>query len=102
MDPANGMEAIREVSLDVGEGADIIMIKPALAYLDVIARVRDEIELPLAAYNVSGEYSMLKAAAEKGWIDYNRVMMETLLGIRRAGADIIVSYHALEAAKLLK
>ncbi len=102
MDPANLQEAIREVTLDVGEGADIIMVKPALAYLDVIARVRDEIDLPLAAYNVSGEYSMLKAAAEKGWIDHDKVMMETLLGIRRAGADIIITYHALEAAKLLR
>ncbi len=101
MDPANVQEAIREVSLDVGEGADIIMVKPALAYLDVIARVRDEIDLPLAAYNVSGEYAMLKAAAQNGWLDYDRVMMETLTGIRRAGADIILTYHALDAAKLL-
>jgi porphobilinogen synthase len=101
MDPANVQEAIREVTLDVGEGADIIMVKPALAYLDIIARVRDEIDLPLAAYNVSGEYAMLKAAAEKGWIDHDRVMLETLLGIRRAGADIIITYHALEAARLL-
>jgi porphobilinogen synthase len=102
MDPANVQEAIREVSLDVGEGADIIMVKPALAYLDVIARVRDEIDLPLAAYNVSGEYAMLKAAGNQGWIDYDRVMMETLLSIRRAGAQIILTYHAKEAAKLLR
>jgi porphobilinogen synthase len=102
MDPANALEAVREVSLDVAEGADIVMVKPALAYLDIIARCREEVELPLAAYNVSGEYSMLKAAAEKGWIDYDAVMMETLMGIRRAGADIIISYHALEAAKLLR
>jgi porphobilinogen synthase len=101
MDPANSLEAIREVSLDVEEGADIIMVKPALAYLDIIARVRDEFELPLAAYNVSGEYSMLKAAGERGWIDYDRVMMETLTGIKRAGADLILTYHALEAAAIL-
>jgi len=101
LDPANLEEAVREVTLDVGEGADIVMVKPALAYLDVIARIREEIDLPLAAYNVSGEYAMLKAAAQKGWIDYERVMMETLLGIRRAGADIILTYHAKEAARLL-
>ena len=102
MDPANAQEAIREVTLDVSEGADMIMVKPALAYLDVIARVREEVDLPVAAYNVSGEYAMLKAAAEKGWIDYDAVMMETLLGIRRAGADIILTYHAKEAARLLR
>lgn len=101
MDPSNAKEAIREVSLDVGEGADIVMVKPALAYLDVIARISEEVDLPVAAYNVSGEYAMLKAAADKGWIDYDRVMMETLLGIRRAGADIIITYHAKEAARLL-
>ena len=101
MDPANGREAIREVTLDVQEGADIVMVKPALAYLDVIARVREEVDLPVAAYNVSGEYAMLKAAAERGWIDGDRVMMETLLGIRRAGADLILTYHAKEAARLL-
>jgi porphobilinogen synthase len=102
MDPANAREAIREVSLDVAEGADMVMVKPALAYLDIIARVRDEVDLPVAAYNVSGEYAMLKAAAERGWIDYDRVMMETLVGIRRAGADVILTYHAKEAARLLK
>ncbi|MCA1664039.1 MAG: porphobilinogen synthase, partial [Myxococcales bacterium] len=102
MDPGNGHEAIREVSLDVGEGADIIMVKPALAYLDVIARVRDEIDLPIAAYNVSGEYAMLKAAAEKGWIDHDRAVLETLLSIKRAGADMILTYHAKEAARLIK
>ena len=102
MDPANAREAIREVSMDVAEGADIVMVKPALAYLDIIARVRDEVDLPVAAYNVSGEYALLKAAGEKGWIDYDRVMLETLLGIRRAGADIILTYHAKEAAKLIK
>ena len=101
MDPANVREAIREVALDVEEGADIVMVKPALAYLDVVAEVRREFDLPVAAYNVSGEYAMLKAAAEKGWIDYERTMLETLLSIRRAGADIIVSYHAKEVARLL-
>ena len=101
MDPANIREAIREVGLDVEEGADIIMVKPALAYLDVIGEVRREFDVPIAAYNVSGEYAMIKAAAEKGWIDHDRVMMETLLSIRRAGADIILTYHAKEAAKLL-
>jgi porphobilinogen synthase len=101
MDPANAREAIREVTLDASEGADIVMVKPALAYLDIIRTVRDEVDLPLCAYNVSGEYSMLKAAGERGWIDYDRVMMETLLGIRRAGADTIITYHALEAARLL-
>jgi porphobilinogen synthase len=101
MDPANVREAIREVALDVEEGADIVMVKPALAYLDVIAEVRREFDLPVAAYNVSGEYAMLKAAAEKGWIDYDRVMMETLVSIRRAGADLILTYHAKEAARLL-
>jgi porphobilinogen synthase len=101
MDPANGHEAIREVTLDVQEGADFIMVKPALAYLDVIARVRDEIDLPIAAYNVSGEYAMLKAAAERGWIDHDRAVLETLTAIKRAGADIILSYHAKEAARLL-
>ena len=90
---------MREVALDVEEGADIVMVKPALAYLDVIAEVRGEFDVPIAAYNVSGEYAMLKAAAEKGWIDYDRVMMETLLSIRRAGADIILTYHAKEAAR---
>jgi porphobilinogen synthase len=102
MDPANQHEAIREVTLDAQEGADIIMVKPALAYLDVIARVRDEVDLPIAAYNVSGEYAMLKAAAEKGWLDHDRAVLETLLSIKRAGADMILTYHALEAARLLK
>jgi porphobilinogen synthase len=101
MDPANGHEAIREATLDVEEGADVIMVKPALAYLDVIARLRDEIDLPIAAYNVSGEYAMLKAAAEKGWIDHDRAILETLTAIRRAGADMILTYHALEAARLI-
>ncbi len=101
MDPANIREAIREVALDVEEGADLIMIKPALAYLDVIAEVRGEFDLPIAAYNVSGEYAMLKAAAEKGWIDYEKAVIETLLSIRRAGADVILTYHAKEAAEFL-
>jgi porphobilinogen synthase len=102
MDPANSQEAIREVTLDVGEGADIIMVKPALAYLDIIARVRDEIDLPIAAYNVSGEYAMLKAAAANKWIDHDRAVLETLTSIKRAGADMILTYHAKEAAKLLR
>jgi porphobilinogen synthase len=102
MDPANGHEAIREVSLDVSEGADIIMVKPALAYLDVIARVRDEVDLPVAAYNVSGEYAMLKAAAERGFLDHDRAVLETLTSIKRAGADLILTYHAKEAATLLR
>jgi porphobilinogen synthase len=101
MDPANGQEAIREVVMDAEEGADVIMVKPALAYLDVIARVRDEVDLPVAAYNVSGEYAMLKAAAERGWIDHDRAVLETLTAIQRAGADMILTYHALEAARLL-
>lgn len=101
MDPANVREAIREAALDVEEGADIVMVKPALAYLDVISEVRREFDVPVAAYNVSGEYAMLKAAAEKGWVDYDRVMLETLLSIRRAGADLILTYHAMEAARLL-
>ena len=102
MDPANVAEALREVSMDVAEGADIIMVKPALAYLDVIRAVSDEVNMPIAAYNVSGEYAMIEAAAEKGWIDRDRVIMETLTGIRRAGADTIISYHAPYACKLLQ
>ncbi len=101
MDPANVREAIREVALDIEEGADLVMVKPALAYLDVIAEVRREFDVPVAAYNVSGEYSMLKAAAARGWIDHDRTMMETLLSMRRAGADFILTYHAKEAARLL-
>ena len=89
------------MTLDVEEGADIVMVKPALAYLDVIHQVREEFDYPIAAYNVSGEYAMVKAAAERGWIDGERVMMETLTAIRRAGADMILTYHALEAARLL-
>lgn len=101
MDYANVAEAIREASMDVAEGADIIMVKPALAYLDVIRSVSDEINMPVAAYNVSGEYAMIEAAAEKGWIDRDRIILETLTGIRRAGADMIISYHAPYACKLL-
>ncbi|HWU86960.1 MAG TPA: porphobilinogen synthase [Kofleriaceae bacterium] len=101
MDPANVAEAVREVAMDVAEGADVVMVKPALAYLDVIRAVSDEINMPVAAYNVSGEYAMIEAAAERGWIDRERVVLETLTGIRRAGADIIITYHALYAAKLL-
>jgi porphobilinogen synthase len=101
MDPANVEEAIREVALDIEEGADIIMVKPALAYLDVIARVKAEFGYPTAAYHVSGEYAMLKAAARNGWIDEPRAMMETLTSIRRAGAEIIITYYAREAARAL-
>jgi porphobilinogen synthase len=101
MDPGNVREALKEVALDVEEGADMIMVKPALAYLDIIRAVRERFELPVVSYNVSGEYSMLKAAGQNGWIDYERVMMETLTSIKRAGSDLIITYHALEAAKLL-
>ena len=102
MDPANVEEALREVAEDIEEGADIVMVKPALPYLDVIARVKAEFGCPTAAYNVSGEYSMLKAAEANGWIDGPRAMMEMLTGIRRAGADIIITYFAREAARLLR
>jgi porphobilinogen synthase len=102
MDPANGAEALREVGLDVDEGADIVMVKPALPYLDVIARVRQEFGLPLAAYSVSGEYAMIKAAAQLGWLDEERCMMEALTAIRRAGADLIITYFAREAARVLE
>jgi len=101
MDPANAEEAIREVALDVEEGADIVMVKPALAYLDVIHRIRQEYDLPVAAYNVSGEYAMIKAAAQMGWLDGSKVMMETLTAIKRAGADMILTYFAIEAAKAM-
>ncbi|MEO5896291.1 MAG: porphobilinogen synthase [Vicinamibacterales bacterium] len=102
MDPANIEEALREVELDLDEGADIVMVKPAMAYLDVIARVKAEFGVPTAAYHVSGEYAMLKAAARNGWIDEPRAMMETLTSIHRAGADIIVTYYAREAARALR
>ena len=101
MDPGNVEEALREVALDIEEGADIVMVKPALTYLDVIARVKAEFGLPTAAYHVSGEYAMLKAAAQKGWLDEPRAMMETLTSIKRAGADIIITYYAREAARAL-
>ncbi len=101
MDPANTDEAIREISLDVAEGADIIMVKPALPYLDIIYRAKQEFDLPLAAYNVSGEYSMIKAAAQAGWLDEEKTMLETLTAIKRAGADIIITYWAKDAARLL-
>ena len=102
MDPANFLEAIREVTMDIEEGADIIMVKPALAYLDIICRVREETDLPVAAYNVSGEFSMIKAAEKMGWIDGPRAMMETLTAIKRAGADLILTYFAIDAAKELQ
>jgi porphobilinogen synthase len=101
MDPANLREALREIELDVEEGADMIMVKPAMPYLDVIAAARQRFDLPLAAYQVSGEYAMIEAAARNGWIDHDRVMMESLLSIRRAGASIILTYYAKQAAKLL-
>jgi porphobilinogen synthase len=102
MDVANSTEALREVALDIDEGADIVMVKPALAYLDVIQRVKQEFDWPVAAYNVSGEYSMIKAAAANGWLDEKRAMMETLTAIRRAGADFILTYFAKDAARLLR
>jgi len=102
MDPANVEEALREVELDLDEGADIVMVKPAMTYLDVIARVKSEFGVPVAAYHVSGEYAMLKAAARNGWIDEPRAMLETLTAIRRAGADIIITYYAREAARALR
>jgi porphobilinogen synthase len=102
MDPANAYEALREVGLDIDEGADIVMIKPALPYLDVIARVKGEFGLPVAAYSVSGEYAMIKAAGQLGWLDEERVMMEALVSIRRAGADLVITYFAKDAARLLE
>ena len=102
MDPSNVREALREVDLDIEEGADIVMVKPALAYLDVIQRVREHCNVPIAAYNVSGEYAMIKAAAQQGWIDERRIVMEVLTGIRRAGADMIITYFAPQVAKWLQ
>lgn len=102
MDPPNAEEALREVELDIAEGADIVMVKPALPYLDIIRRVKEKFGYPVAAYNVSGEYAMIKAAALNGWLDEERVMMEALTGIKRAGADIILTYFAKDAAKILK
>ena len=101
MDPANSRESIKEVYLDIAEGADIVMVKPALAYLDIIAKVKEATDLPVAAYNVSGEYSMIKAAAQMGWIDEKQVMLETLLSMKRAGADIILTYFAKEVAQII-
>jgi len=102
MDPANALEAIKEVSLDIEEGADMVMVKPALPYLDIIYRVRQICDIPVAAYNVSGEYAMLKAAGEKGWLDSTRCMMEMLISIKRAGADLILTYFAKDMAKILE
>jgi len=102
MDPANAREALKEVALDLEEGADMVMVKPALAYLDIIRRVRDAFDVPVAAYNVSGEYAMVKAAAQNGWLDEKRVVLEILTGIQRAGADILLTYHAKDVARWLK
>jgi porphobilinogen synthase len=102
MDPANTDEALREVAQDIAEGADIVMVKPALPYLDVLFRVKETFGMPTAAYNVSGEYSMVKAAASMGWVDGERVMMEMLTGIKRAGADMILTYFAKDAARYLE
>jgi porphobilinogen synthase len=102
MDPANAREALKEVEMDLDEGADMVMVKPALPYVDIIRRVRDEFDVPVAAYNVSGEYSMVKAAVQKGWLDEQRVVTEILTGIQRAGAEIILTYHAKDAARWLR
>jgi porphobilinogen synthase len=102
MDPANGDEALREVALDLAEGADVVMVKPAMAYMDIIRRVKERFGVPVAAYNVSGEFAMVKAAAQRGWIDERRVALEILTGIKRAGADMILTYHATDAARWLK
>jgi porphobilinogen synthase len=102
MDPANAEQALREVALDIGEGADIVMVKPALAYLDIVRRVKDRFGVPVAAYNVSGEFAMVKAAAQNGWIDERRITLEILTSIKRAGADMILTYHALDAARWLR
>jgi len=102
MDPANGMEAMREIALDIDEGADIVMVKPALPYLDIIARAKGEFGVPLAAYSVSGEYAMIRAAGRLGWLDESRVMMEALTSIRRAGADIVITYFAKDAARIIE
>jgi len=102
MDPANGDEALREVAIDLAEGADLVMVKPALAYLDIARRIKETFNVPLAAYNVSGEYAMVKAAAANGWIDERRVVLEMLTGFKRAGVDMILTYHALDAARWLK
>jgi porphobilinogen synthase len=101
MDPPNAREALREIALDIEEGADIVMVKPAMAYLDIIARAREEFDLPLAAYQVSGEYAMIEAAARAGWIERERIILETTTAIKRAGADIVITYYALELANIL-
>lgn len=101
MDPGNAREALREVELDIAEGADIVMVKPALAYMDIIRQVRDAVDLPVACYNVSGEYAMVKAAAANGWIDEERIVMETMTGFKRAGADLIITYHAKDVCRWL-
>ena len=101
MDPANTDEALREVALDIDEGADMVMVKPGLVYLDVVRRVKDAFAMPTFAYNVSGEYAMLRVAADSGWLDYDAVMMEALLAFKRAGADGVLTYAAVEAARLL-
>jgi porphobilinogen synthase len=102
MDPANAREAVREAEQDIEEGADIVMVKPALAYLDVIHRVGERFDVPVAAYNVSGEYAMIKAAAANGWIDERGAVLETLTAIKRAGADLILTYHAKDAARWMR
>jgi porphobilinogen synthase len=102
MDPANRLEAVREAHMDIEEGADIIMVKPGLPYLDIVRDMRNEFTLPLAVYNVSGEYSMVKAAAQQGWIDEERVVMETMMSFKRAGANLILTYHAKDVARMLK
>ena len=102
MSPTNAREALREIQDDIDEGADIVMVKPALAYLDIVRAARDRFDLPIATYNVSGEYAMVKAAAANGWIDEKRIVMENLTAMKRAGADIIITYHALDAAKWLE
>jgi porphobilinogen synthase len=102
MDPANSNEALREVAMDIAEGADMVMVKPGMPYLDVVRRVKDEFKVPTFAYQVSGEYAMLKAAAQNGWLDHDAVMLESLLAFKRAGADGVLTYFALEAAKALK
>jgi porphobilinogen synthase len=102
MDPANAREALKEVALDIEEGADMVMVKPALPYLDVIRRVRDKFDIPVGAYNVSGEYAMVKAAAANGWLDEKRTVLEIITAIQRAGADIILTYHAKDIARWLR
>ena len=101
MDPANRFEAIKETQMDIDEGADIVMIKPGLCYLDIVREIRNEVDVPVAVYQVSGEYAMVKAAAEKGWLDHDTVMMEQLMAIKRAGANIIASYFAKDAVRLI-